>query len=226
MLPPAKPHYPSEPSLENKWIDLFISCLNFIRGLTYFFAFSSGSSKGICILWSGLGEVKGMTEWTLLMELDGQIPAINVSSCMYLSLLQWQAPSSFLDALTHSFLNQWYLICILLISSFSIFPPVHTGFSLATYFSAWASLADTHHLHQPSKSCLPPRSPDFLPSLRFSHEIKAESDTRHTHCHQIKFIAAACYIACNEGNWRKKNQKTKYQTTVQIYLCDQDKLQA
>lgn len=163
MLPPAKPHYPSEPSLENKWIDLFISCLNFIRGLTYFFAFSSGSSKGICILWSGLEEVKGMTEWTLLMELDGRIPAINVISCMYLSLLQWQAPSSFLDGLTHSFLNHWYLICIFLISIFSIFPPVHTGFSLATSLLEQVLLIfiSTGHLnpachHEPPISSLSP----------------------------------------------------------------------
>lgn len=49
-----------------------------------------------------------------------------------------------------------------------------------------------------------PQSPLSHTSLGFSHEIKAESNTRHTHCHQIKFIAAACYIAYNEGNWRKK----------------------
>lgn len=52
MPPSAKPHYLPELWLETKWIDLFISCLNFIRGLTYLFSMMAmqSSSNGICTI--------------------------------------------------------------------------------------------------------------------------------------------------------------------------------
>lgn len=86
--------------------------------------------------------------------------------------------------------------------------------TLCTSFLLHVVLLLLHHLYQLLNSCYHPDPlliPFSLPSLEFSHEIKDESHTRHTHYHQIKFITAACSLPVmseTEGGKKKKKEKT------------------
>lgn len=101
--------------------------------------------------------------------------------------------------------------------------------TLCTSFLLHVVLLILHHLYQLLNSCYhhdPLLIPFSLPSLEFSHEIKDESHTRHTHYHQIKFITAACSLpVMSETEGKKRENMMKHLTTTQIDLWDQAMLQ-